>query len=218
MSRVRTCLMSELTFHTNMRFVLSELMLHTKICNVWTKLTLEYEMSSIRTLVMFENVICSSCLDLVNSNVCAKVYQNIQQGSRDRAGFNFFRIWTSAKPRPVTNGICQSLGLHIVNINMCAKFHHNISFSSRDRAIFTFSELPRPTTNSFQSLGLDLVNINVYARSLWKYSQQFKSYGHFFANWYGMDTQLYKVTKNGQGWLYGTLSASLSVDFLGSCN
>ena len=80
------------------------------------------------------------CLDHVNSNAYAKVYQNIPKGSRDRASFTFFRIWTSAKPRPIPNVIWQSHRLHIVNINVHAKFHHSIPFSSRNRAIFTFSE------------------------------------------------------------------------------
>ena len=50
--------------------------------------------------------------------------------------FHFFRIWSSAKPRPMKNVISQSLGLDLVNINVYAKVY----LSSRDRAIFTFSE------------------------------------------------------------------------------
>ena len=53
--------------------------------------------------------------------------------------FHFFRIWSSAKPRPMINVISQSLGLACVNINVYAKFHHDIPLSSRDGAIFTFS-------------------------------------------------------------------------------
>ena len=52
----------------------------------------------------------------------------------------FFRIWSSAKPRPMKNVISQSLGLDLVNINVYAKVYQNIPLSSRDRAIFTFSE------------------------------------------------------------------------------
>ena len=51
--------------------------------------------------------------------------------------FFFFRIWFSAKPRPMINAINQSLGLDLVNINTYAKFHHSIPLSSRGRAIFT---------------------------------------------------------------------------------
>ena len=59
---------------------------------------------------------------------------------RFKLNFTVFRIWTSAKPRPIPNVIWLSHGLHHVNINVYAKFHHNIPLSSRDRAIFTFSE------------------------------------------------------------------------------
>ena len=54
--------------------------------------------------------------------------------------FHFFRIWSSAKPRPIKNVISQSLGLELVNINVYAKVYQNIPLSSRDRAILTFSE------------------------------------------------------------------------------
>ena len=62
-----------------------------------------------------------------------KIFQTVKELS-----FTFFRIWTSAKPRPIPNVIWQSRGLHLVNTNVYAKFHHNIPLSSRDRAIFTF--------------------------------------------------------------------------------
>ena len=54
--------------------------------------------------------------------------------------FHFFRIWSSAKPRPIKNDILQSLGLDLVNINVFAKVDQNIPLSLRDRAIFSFSE------------------------------------------------------------------------------
>ena len=79
-------------------------------------------------------------LDLVNINVYTKVYQNIPLSSRDRAIITFFRIWSSAKPRPMKNVISQSLRLDLVSINVYAKVYQNIPLSSRDRAIFTFSE------------------------------------------------------------------------------
>ena len=40
--------------------------------------------------------------------------------------FHFFRIWRSAKPRPMINVISQSLGLDFVNINAYAKFYQTI--------------------------------------------------------------------------------------------
>ena len=46
-------------------------------------------------------------LDLDNINVYAEVYQNIPLSSRNKAIFTFFRIWRSAKPRPMINVIVQ---------------------------------------------------------------------------------------------------------------
>ena len=63
----------------------------------------------------------------------AKFYQNIQKVSRDRASFTVF--FSGFEPRPISNDIWQSLGLHLVNINVYAKFHHNSPLNS---AIFTF--------------------------------------------------------------------------------
>ena len=54
--------------------------------------------------------------------------------------FHFFRICSSAKPRPMKNDISQSLGLDLVNINFYTEVYQNIPLSSRDKAIFTFSE------------------------------------------------------------------------------
>ena len=52
----------------------------------------------------------------------------------------FFRIWSSAKPRPMKNVFSEYLGLDLVNINVYATVYQNIPLSLRDRAIFTFSE------------------------------------------------------------------------------
>ena len=65
-------------------------------------------------------------LDLVNIDVYAIVYQNIPLSLRDRAIFQFFRIWRSAKHRPMINVILQFLELNLVNINVSAKFYQNI--------------------------------------------------------------------------------------------
>ena len=48
----------------------------------------------------------------------------------------FFRVWTSATPRPIPNDIWQSLGLHLVNINAYAKFYQNIPNGLRVIDIF----------------------------------------------------------------------------------
>ena len=88
--------------------------------------------------------------------------------------FHFFRIWSSAKPRPITNVSSQSLGLDLVSINVYAKVYQYIPLYSRDRAIFTFSGFgtrqastakPRPMINVIlQFLGLDLFNIKLSAK------------------------------------------------------
>ena len=91
---------------------------------------------------MINGIFQSLKLDLVNNNVYAKFYQNIPKGSRESLGlhldvlennssqcstwfkrqshFHFFRILSSAKPRPMINVILQSLGLDLVNINSVA--------------------------------------------------------------------------------------------------
>ena len=74
------------------------------------------------------------------TNVYAKFHHNIPLSSRDRAIFSFFRIWNSAKPRPIKNDISQSLGPDLENISVYAEVYQNSPHSSRDKAIFTFSE------------------------------------------------------------------------------
>ena len=71
--------------------------------------------------------------------VCTISSQYSTQFKR-KGHFHFFRIWSSAKPRPMKNVISQSLGLYLVNINVYANVYQNIPLSSRDRAIFTFSD------------------------------------------------------------------------------
>ena len=106
--------------------------------------------------------------------------------------FHFFRIWSSAKPRPMKNDISKSLGLYLENINVYAEVYQNIPLSSRDRDIFTFSEFgarqsldwwyvsfcnnltffriwtsakTQPISNViWQSQRVQLVNINVYVK------------------------------------------------------
>ena len=82
-----------------------------------------------------------------------KFHHNIPISSSDRVIFTFFRIWSSAKPRPMKNVISQSLGLDLANINVYAKVYQNIPLSSRDRAIFTFSEFePRQRLGQSQMI------------------------------------------------------------------
>ena len=105
-------------------------------------------------------------LDLFN--LSAKFYQNIPNGLRVNFHF-FFRIWTSAKPRPIPNVIWQSHGLHLVNIPMCMQNFITIFHSVQKIGPFNFfriwsSAKPRlMKTDTSESLGQDLDNINVYA-------------------------------------------------------
>ena len=71
--------------------------------------------------------------------VCKISSQYSTQFKRGRH-YHFFRIWSSAKSRPMKNVISQSLGLDLVNINVYATVYQNIPLTFRDRAIFTFSE------------------------------------------------------------------------------
>ena len=68
-------------------------------------------------------------LDLVNINVYATVYQFFSTQFKRWGHFHFFRIWCSAKPRPMINVILQFLELDFVNINVYAKVNQNIPLS-----------------------------------------------------------------------------------------
>ena len=74
-----------------------------------------------------------------NQCVCKISSQYSTQFKRE-GHFHFFRLRSSAKPRPMKDDISESLGLDLVTINVYAKVYQNIPLSSRDRAIFTFSE------------------------------------------------------------------------------
>ena len=132
-------------------------------------------------------------------------YQNIPKGSRDRA---IFWIWTSAKHRPMMNGIWQSLELHLVNINVHAKVHYNIPLCSRDRAIYIFFFFriwslarPWPMINIiFQSLGLELANINVYAKLYQNIPNGLRAVGIFRE--LSRNKQFHKLSGGGQVWIW----------------
>ena len=123
----------------------------------------------------------------ININVYAQFHHHIPLSSREReSNFHFFRIWSSAKPRPMKNVISKSLRLDLVNINVYAKVYQNISLNSRDRAIFTFSEFePRQRLGQSQ-MTFDnpfryilLISYQYICKILSKYSKRFKSYQHF---------------------------------------
>ena len=83
----------------------------------------------------FDNLLATSCQYQCVCRILSKYskrfksYRHFSQtGWRH---FHFFRIWTSATPRPIPNDNLQSLGLHLVNINAYAKFYQNILNSLR---------------------------------------------------------------------------------------
>ena len=57
--------------------------------------------------------------------------------------FYFFRIWSSAEPRPIINAILQSLDLDLVSINVYAKVYQNIPNGLRVVGIFSRTDLGR---------------------------------------------------------------------------
>ena len=90
---------------------------------------------------------------IMSISMCMQNFITIFHSVQEIGHFHFFRIWSSAKPRPKKNVISQSLGLDLVNINVYAKDYQNIPLSSRDRAIFTFSEFePRQRLGQSQMI------------------------------------------------------------------
>ena len=76
--------------------------------------------------------------------------------------FHFFRIWRSAKPRPVIKVISQSLGLDVVNINAYAIFYQNISNGLELSTFFTIM----PVTKSSQTVRWQYQTL--YCRALYE--------------------------------------------------
>ena len=62
--------------------------------------------------------------------------------------FHFFRIWHSAKPRPMINVILQFLELELLNIKFSAKFYQNIPNGLRVKFhFFQYLNLGKTSTN-----------------------------------------------------------------------
>ena len=92
-----------------------------------------------------------------------KKFIKIFHSVRDRVIFHFFRIWHSAKPRPMINVILQFLGLDLFNIKLSAQFYQNIPSGLRvNFHFFRIRTLAKPGPIPiviWQSHGLHLVNI-----------------------------------------------------------
>ena len=143
-----------------------------------------------------KNVISQSLgLDLVNINVYATLYQNIPLSLRDRAIFIFFfRIWRSAKPRPMKNVISQSLGLDLVNkfVKIFHSFQEMGLFS-----LFQNLNLGKALANPKWHLTIPWATSCQYqciCKILSKYSKRFKSYRHFSRT--GRGQNLHKQSKD----------------------
>ena len=83
--------------------------------------------------------------------------------------FHFFKIWHSAKPRPIINVILQFLGLDLFNIKLSAKFYQNIPNGLRvNFHFFQILNLGKTSTNPKCHLTISWATTcqytNVYAK------------------------------------------------------
>ena len=78
--------------------------------------------------------------------------------------FHFFRIWRSAKPRPMINVVLQFLELNLVNIHVSAKFYQNIPNGLRVK-FHCFQNL---------NLGKTSINPNCHLTISWATSCQYQ--------------------------------------------
>ena len=95
-----------------------------------------------------------------------------------QGNFHFFRIWRSAKPRPMINVILQFLELDLVNVNVSAKFYQNISNGLRVKFhCFQNLNLGKTSTNPKCHLTISWTTSCQYqcvCKISSKYSTQFK--------------------------------------------
>ena len=109
--------------------------------------------------------------------------------------FHFFRIWSSAKPRPMKNIISQSLGLDLL-ISMFLQKFIKIFHSVQEIGLFSLFQnlsLGNTSANPKWHLTISLATSCQYqwvCKILSKYSKRFKSYRHF--SWTGRRQNLYK--------------------------
>ena len=129
-------------------------------------------------------------LDLFNTKLSAKFYQNFSNGLR--VNFHYFQNLNLGKIS--TNPKCHLTISWATScqIPMCMQTFITIFHTSTDRAIFTFSEfgarqnLDRRKNDISQSLGLDLDNINVYAevyQNIFHSVQEIRPFSLFFRIW-----------------------------------
>ena len=113
--------------------------------------------------------------------------------------FSLFRIWSSAKPRPMKNVISQSLGLDLVNTNVYAKVYQNIP-SVQEIGLFSHFQnlnLGNASANPKWYLTIPWATSCQYqcvCKILSKYSKGIKSSRHF--SWTGRGQNIHKRSKD----------------------
>ena len=86
-------------------------------------------------------------LGYISISVFTQTFIKIFHSVQEMGHFHFFRIWRSAKPRPMINVNLQFLGLDLFTINLSAKFYQNIPNSLRGKFHF-FQNLNLGTTST----------------------------------------------------------------------
>ena len=129
---------------------------------------------------------------------CIKIFHSVQEIGPFSL---FFRIWHSAKPRPMINVILQFLELDLFNIKLSAKFYQNIPNDLIVNFHF-FSEFePRQNLDQSQMsfdylMGYILSIYQCVCKIPLQYSTQFKRQGHFhfFRIWSSAKPRPMKMT------------------------
>ena len=66
---------------------------------------------------------------ILSISICMQNFITKFHSVQEMGHYHFFRIWSSAKPRPTKNVKSQSLGLDLVNINVYATVYQNSPLS-----------------------------------------------------------------------------------------
>ena len=114
-------------------------------------------------------------------SMCMQSFTIIFHSVQEIGPLYFFRIWSSAKPRPTKNVISQSLGLDRVNINVYAKVYqifHSVQMIGLF-SLFQNLNLGNASAKPKWYLIISLATSCQYqyvCKILSKYSKRFKSY------------------------------------------
>ena len=124
----------------------------------------------------------SLCLDNVNSNGYAKVYQNIPKGSKDRASFSFFSESEPWQNLNLSQISFDNLIGYTLSISMCMQMQNSITIFFTFLQIGPFSlfqnlELGKTSTDKKGHFAISWARSCQYQclrKTLSKYSTQFK--------------------------------------------